>query len=80
MGQRENICPTEDEEEKVGGALTLGEHLAFSDTSDGNVQRATVHFIITTLIPFISLIGSLATSWLSRKKNYQERKRGISLI
>lgn len=68
----------------VGGALTLGE-LSFGlfrrlwwEVADGNVQRATVRFIIMTLIPFISLIDSSAASWLSRKKKTRKDRR-ISL-
>lgn len=42
--------------------------MAFSATSDENVQKATVRYIIMTLILFISLINAPAASWLSRKK------------
>lgn len=35
---------------------------------DGNAQKATVCYIIMTLILFISLINAPAASWFGRKK------------
>lgn len=79
-GQRKNICWAEDTERRGGGGINSlvsiiqsFSHLCW-EVPAGNMQKATVHHIITTQILLISSINAPAASLAQWEKLFKKKK------